>query len=79
MPKLAWDGHYLTVRDVRQVRPDVTAWQQQMVAAGYHVSVDGRYGPQSAAAASQFEADHHLSVEHPGIVGPQIWGALFAK
>jgi resuscitation-promoting factor RpfA len=74
-----WDGHYLTVRDVGTVRGDVTAWQTQMVADGYHISIDGRYGPQSAAAATQFEIDHGLSVEHPGIVGPQIWGTLFAK
>lgn len=73
-----WDGHYMTVRDVGSVRGDVKAWQAQMVAAGYHLDVDGRYGPKSAAAASQFEVDHHLAVERPGIVGPQIWGTLFA-
>jgi len=74
-----WDGHYLSVRDVGSVRSDVTTWQTQMVAAGYHIAVDGRYGPKSAAAATQFEIDHHLGVERPGVVGPQIWSTLFAS
>lgn len=75
----AWDGHYISVRDVGSARGDVTLWQTGMVAAGYHIAVDGRYGPQSAAAASAFEAAHALHVERPGIVGPQVWNALFAK
>lgn len=74
-----WDGHYITVRDVGSVRADVAAWQTQMVADGYPLGVDGRYGPKSAAAATQFEIDHHLAVERPGVVGPQIWSALFAQ
>lgn len=74
-----WDGHYLTVRDVGSVRGDVKAWQAQMVADGYPLAVDGRYGPKSAAAATQFEIDHHLAVDRPGIVGPQVWGTTFAR
>jgi hypothetical protein len=72
-----WRGHYLTVRDVRTARPDVAAWQAKMVAAGYPLVVDGRYGRQSAAATSAFEAAHGLRVERPGVVGPQVWSALF--
>ena len=74
-----WAGHYLSVRDVGAVRADVKTWQAQMNAVGYKLDVDGRYGPKSAAAATQFEIDHHLSVERPGVVGPQVWGALFGK
>jgi resuscitation-promoting factor RpfA len=73
----AWNGHYLTTLDARQTRPDVKAWQTKMVAAGYPLVVDGRYGPQSAAAASKFEAAHGLAVEKLGVVGPQVWAALF--
>jgi hypothetical protein len=75
----AWGGRYLSVRDVGTVRADVKVWQAQMNAAGYHLDVDGQYGPKSAAATTQFEIDHHLSVERPGVVGPQVWGALFGK
>jgi resuscitation-promoting factor RpfA len=74
-----WDGHYLSVRDVNAVRADVRLWQARMVQAGYRIAVDGRYGPQSAAATTQFEIDHRLDVERPGIVGPQVWNALFAR
>jgi resuscitation-promoting factor RpfA len=72
-----WNGHYLSTRDVRQTRSDVKAWQTKMVAAGYPLVVDGRYGPQSAAATSKFEAAHGLVVEKVGVVGPQVWSALF--
>jgi peptidoglycan hydrolase-like protein with peptidoglycan-binding domain len=71
-----WHGQYLSVADVSQVRGDVKAWQIKMVAAGYPITVDGRYGPQSAAATTKFETAHGLAVESPGIVGPQVWAAL---
>jgi resuscitation-promoting factor RpfA len=71
-----WHGQYLTVADVAHVRADVKAWQIKMVTAGYAIAIDGRYGPQSAAAATKFEAAHGLAVESPGIVGPQVWSAL---
>ena len=71
-----WHGQYLTVADVSDVRADVKAWQLKMVAAGYPITVDGQYGPQSAAATTKFETAHGLAVESPGIVGPQVWAAL---
>jgi hypothetical protein len=74
-----WDGHYMTIRDVGAVRQDVLVWQTQMNAAGYHIAIDGRYGPQSAGATTQFEIDHRLAVERPGVVGPQVWGTLFGQ
>jgi peptidoglycan hydrolase-like protein with peptidoglycan-binding domain len=48
--------------------------QQMLNAAGYHVAVDGVFGPQTEAAVRQFQQAHHLQVD--GIVGPQTWGAL---
>jgi resuscitation-promoting factor RpfA len=73
-----WRGHYFTTADVSEVRTDVNGWQTAMVAAGYPIAIDGRYGPQSAAATTRFEAAHGLVVENPGIVGPQVWSALAA-
>jgi hypothetical protein len=69
-------GQYFTVKDVGQVRADVKAWQAKMVVAGYPIAIDGRYGPESAAATTKFEKAHGLEVESPGIVGPQVWSAL---
>jgi resuscitation-promoting factor RpfA len=71
-----WHGLYFTTADVSEVRADVKAWQKKMVAAGYRIAIDGRYGPQSAAATTSFETAHGLAVEKPGIVGPQVWSAL---
>jgi resuscitation-promoting factor RpfA len=71
-----WHGQYFTVADVAHVRADVKAWQLKMVAAGFPIAIDGRYGPQSAAATTKFETAHGLAVENPGIVGPQVWSAL---
>jgi hypothetical protein len=73
----AWDGSYLTTSDAGEVRADVKAWQTKMVAAGYPLTIDGQYGPASAAATTKFEAANKLHVETPGVVGPQVWGALF--
>lgn len=75
----AWDGHYISVRDVGQVRSDVKALQAKLVADGYPLSVDGRYGPQTAGAATQFEISHGLHVERPAIVGPQVWTTVFGQ
>ena len=74
--RTGWHGQYFTVADVSDVRPDVKAWQVKMVAAGYSIAIDGRYGPRSAAATTKFEVAHGLAVENPGIVGPQVWAAL---
>jgi resuscitation-promoting factor RpfA len=71
-----WHGQYFTVADVSHDRADVKTWQIKMVAAGYPITIDGRYGPRSAAATTKFEAAHGLDVENPGIVGPQVWAAL---
>ena len=75
----SWNGHYLTIRDVGAMRQDVVAFQAELNAEGYHVAIDGRYGPQTAGATTQFEVDHKLAVERPGVVGPQVWGALFGR
>ncbi|MCW2746318.1 MAG: Transglycosylase domain protein [Mycobacterium sp.] len=50
-------------------------WQVLMNAHGATLTVDGGYGPQSAAAARAFELAHGLTVDS-GIAGPQVWGAL---
>ncbi|PSB13720.1 hypothetical protein C7B61_13415 [filamentous cyanobacterium CCP1] len=42
--------------------------------AGFHVKVDGAYGPQTASAVAAFQASRGLLVD--GIVGPQTLSAL---
>ncbi|MGF7235732.1 MAG: transglycosylase family protein [Frankia sp.] len=60
---------------VGQDRGDVRAWQTRMNKLGYHLVVDGRYGPQSAGAARELQRAKGLAVD--GIVGPQTWRATF--
>jgi len=76
-PAPTFHGVMFRTSMVGQVREDVRHWQQTMVARGWHLVVDGRYGPQSAAVCTAFEREKGLHVETPGIVGPQVWRATF--
>ncbi|MEP6854371.1 MAG: peptidoglycan-binding protein [Pedococcus sp.] len=52
----------------------VRTLQDLLREAGYPVTVDGIFGPQTDQAVQSFQQAKHLSVD--GIVGPQTWGAL---
>lgn len=52
----------------------VTQVQIALVAAGYELNVDGRYGPRTQAAVRDFQSRHGLEVD--GIAGPQTQSAL---
>ncbi|MEP0903679.1 alpha/beta fold hydrolase [Nodosilinea sp. FACHB-13] len=58
-----------------QYDEQVKQWQQRMSDRGWNIAVDGFYGPQSAAVASQFQQEKGLDVD--GIVGSQTWAATF--
>ncbi|MEY9944877.1 CHAP domain-containing protein [Kitasatospora sp. GAS1066B] len=78
----AWPGEYL-----RQQTPmihDNTArtWQQRMHDRGWNITVDGWYGPASAAICRQFQADssaHGWPLTADGIVGPATWAATWNR
>lgn len=52
----------------------VRALQERLVELGYHVVVDGDFGPATRRAVVAFQADHGLTTD--GIVGPQTEDAL---
>lgn len=52
----------------------VSTLQQKLNAKGYHLSVDGAFGPKTDAAVRAFQRSRGLVVD--GIVGPKTWGAL---
>ncbi|NJM98735.1 MAG: S8 family serine peptidase [Phormidesmis sp. RL_2_1] len=53
----------------------VRQWQNAMKAQGFNIDVDGKFGPQSAAVAREFQRRNGLEVD--GKVGPQTWQASF--
>ena len=74
----AFAGKPLTVADAARYRADVAAWQHRMAARGWHLAVDGYFGPQSSAVAKQFAAEKrlHLTVL-PGEVDRGVWDAAW--
>ncbi|HWF72812.1 MAG TPA: peptidoglycan-binding protein [Solirubrobacteraceae bacterium] len=59
----------------RGVKGDPVVWaQEHLYTAGYHVSIDGDYGPRTQTAVQQFQAAHGLAVT--GVVDSLTWAAL---
>lgn len=57
---------------------DLVVWAQQLLrAAGWQVRVDGTYGPGTAAAVREFQANEGL--EPTGTVGATTWRALLER
>ena len=56
---------------------DVSALQSRLNANGASLDVDGCFGPLTRAAVVAYQASHDLEVD--GIVGNQMWGALFGS
>lgn len=53
---------------------DVWELQNKLRQAGYNISVDGIFGPETERAVRDFQTKYGLSVD--GVVGQQTWGAL---
>lgn len=68
-----YPGHVLTVGSHGTA---VTTWQRQMRRRGWSITVDGSFGPASAAVAAAFQRDKRLHVD--GKVGPDTWRATWA-
>jgi N-acetyl-anhydromuramyl-L-alanine amidase AmpD len=67
-----WPGVYLANY---LEHPAATSYQQQMVARGWTLTVDGKYGNESERVTRQFQSEKGLGVD--GIVGPNTWAAAF--
>lgn len=68
----AWPGVYL-----KNYTEDGAArqWQQRMADRGWSITVDGKYGPKSAAVCLAFQKEKGLQAD--GIVGPDTWNCAF--
>ena len=56
--------------------PVVSLLQQHLKNSGYHLVVDGKFGPKTEAAVMQYQQARGLVAD--GIVGPKTWRALLA-
>ena len=72
----AYDGHVMTVADVRTRRAATRLWQQQMSRRGYPLVADGLFGRRSAAAASAFASAAGVKAA-PGTVDAALWSATW--
>ena len=70
-------GGDLTTAASRTVREDVRAWQARMRQRGWKISVDGRFGPQSASVAKRFAAQKGLTVG-AGSLNSRVYGAAWS-
>ncbi|MFC6883461.1 peptidoglycan-binding protein [Actinomadura yumaensis] len=71
----AFSGRILRLRSPMMSGADVRTWQTQMRRRGWHLAVDGVYGPDSAKTARAFQAEKGLAVD--GQVGPATWAAAW--
>ena len=54
--------------------PDVVFLQKRLIAFGYYVSTDGRFGPMTESAVRSFQASNGLPAD--GVVGAMTWAKL---
>ncbi|UYF99324.1 N-acetylmuramidase family protein [Halomonas sp. GD1P12] len=59
------------------IGPSVTALQRELTRAGYPVSIDGDFGPNTERAVRLYQRDHGLVAD--GIAGPKTRAALHGQ
>lgn len=79
-----WPGRTFidTPGHLQMIGADVRTWQQRMALRGWHITVDGQYGPESAAVCRAFQTEFHTSPA-PGLavdgqVGIHTWTGAWA-
>ncbi|MFD8595379.1 peptidoglycan-binding protein [Kitasatospora sp. NPDC059646] len=70
-----WPGYTFRASSAPRYDANVRRWQQRMADRGWSITVDGYYGPASAAVARAFQAQKGLAVD--GLVGPVTWRAAW--
>lgn len=74
-PAPSWPGRVLALTSPLMRGQDVAGWQAQMVHRGWHLDVDGVYGPKSHDACVAFQKEKGLAVD--GQVGTVTWTAAW--
>ena len=71
-------GKPLTVADAGRFRIGVHTWQARMAQRGWKITVDGYFGPQSAAIAKRFATEKKLTMTGlSGEVDKTVWDAAW--
>jgi hypothetical protein len=70
-------GGTVTTADARTVREDVRTWQARMRQRGWKITVDGRFGPQSASVARRFAAEKGIPLA-PNTLDAAAYGAAWS-
>ncbi len=73
-----FDGKTMTTADRDAYRLAVKHWQRRMAARGWDLTVDGKFGPQSASVAQRFAAQKKLTPATAGTVDKTVWDAAWA-
>jgi hypothetical protein len=69
----------LSVADQDHFRIGVHMWQDRMAKRGWPITVDGYFGPQSAAIAKRFAAEKRIHLTAlPGEVDKGVWDAAWS-
>jgi hypothetical protein len=69
----------LSVADQDHFRIGVHMWQDRMAKRGWPITVDGYFGPQSAAIAKRFAAEKRIHLTAlPGEVDRGVWDAAWS-
>lgn len=58
-------------------RAQLRRWQQRMKDRGWTITVDGLFGPRTAAVARAFQTEKRLDVD--GLIGPATWAAAWTS
>ena len=71
----AFPGRDLTLTTPWQLGADVQTLQSRYAAHGFHLAIDGIFGPETEGVTRAFQASKGLAVD--GIAGPRTWAAAF--
>jgi hypothetical protein len=70
-----WPGRMIALTSPLTRGDDVRTWQAKMGDRGWHLEVDGVYGPKSRDICVAFQ--HEKKLEADGVIGPQTWNATW--
>ena len=72
-----YSGRYLSLSSPWEVGTDVRAIQFAYASHGFHLAIDGIFGPETEGVTKAFQSSRGLAAD--GIVGPSTWAAAMGS